>query len=118
MKLGDWILIGVIAAMFVAAVIFLIRQKKRGGCIGCSTCASAKKKESRTACAGCTKCTGCAGCRDACPSHTSRGEETPVEGDAHSPLPAEESGDEFKNDRPALSPQNPCEQSPEQCSNE
>ena len=111
MKLGDWILVGVIAALFVAAVIFLVCQKKRGGCIGCSACSSVKKKGSRTGCAGCT------GCCDTCPSHAACGEKTPADGDARSEIPTEKSGDEPQKDRPADSPESSPEQSPEDLSN-
>ncbi|MDD6981377.1 MAG: hypothetical protein PUJ21_06535 [Clostridia bacterium] len=118
MKLGDWILVGVIAALFAVAVVFLIRQKKRDGCIGCSACASGKKKGSRTGCAGCTKCTGCAGCCDACPSHAACGEKTPAEGDAHSPLSAAKTEDEPRKDRPEDSVKDSSGQSPEKPANE
>ena len=109
MKLIDWIFVGVIAALFVAAVVFLVRQKKRGGCIGCSSCSSVRKKDSRTACTGCTKCTGCAGCCDACAAHSARGEKTPAEGDANAPLSAANAADKSENERPA----NPPAQSPQ-----
>ncbi|MGN1207414.1 MAG: FeoB-associated Cys-rich membrane protein [Eubacteriales bacterium] len=116
MKLGDWILVGVIAALFVAAVIFLVRKKKRGGCIGCSACSSVKKKGSRTGCAGCHA--GCTGCCDTCPSHTACGEKSPAERDAHSPLPAAKTEDEPQKDRPADSIKQSPEQSPEDPSSE
>ena len=118
MKLIDWIFVGVIAALFVAAVVFLVRQKKRGGCIGCSSCSSVRKKDSRTACAGCTKCTGCAGCCDSCPARTACGEKSPAEGDAHSPLSAAKTEDEPRKDRPEDSGKDSSGQSSEKPSNE
>ncbi|MGM9608894.1 MAG: hypothetical protein ACI3XE_01570 [Eubacteriales bacterium] len=118
MKLGDWILVGVIAALFVAAVVFLIRQKKRGGCIGCSACASVKKKGSRTGCTACTRCTECTGCCDTCPSHAACGEKPSADGDAHTEIPAQKSEDEPQKDRPADSHEISPEQSPEELANE
>lgn len=118
MKLGDWILVGVIATLFVAAVVFLIRQKKRGGCIGCSACASGKKKGSRTGCTACKGCTECTGCCDTCPSHAACGEKPSADGDAHAEIPAEKSGDEPQKDRPENSVKDSSGQSPEEPANE
>ena len=39
MKIGDYIVLGVILLWLVLAFCWMHRQKKRGNCIGCSGCA-------------------------------------------------------------------------------
>lgn len=38
MKIGDYIVLGVILLWLVLAFCWMHRQKKRGNCIGCSGC--------------------------------------------------------------------------------
>lgn len=45
MKLGDYIILGVLFIWLVIAVIWMRRQKKRGNCIGCSGCADKNCKK-------------------------------------------------------------------------
>lgn len=51
MKIGDYIVLGVILLWLVLAFCWMHRQKKRGNCIGCSGCAgkNCKKCEKMTA---------------------------------------------------------------------
>lgn len=64
MSTVDYILLALLAAWFVAAVLYLVRQKKKGGCVGCSGCAS-RDEMSKCACAdGCARDHGCDRCCD------------------------------------------------------
>lgn len=41
MSAVDWMILGAVALAFGAAVFFIVRRKKRGGCCGdCGACAS------------------------------------------------------------------------------
>lgn len=44
MKIGDYIVLGVILLWLVLAFCWMHRQKKRGNCIGCSGCAGKTAK--------------------------------------------------------------------------
>ncbi|MBT9647488.1 FeoB-associated Cys-rich membrane protein [Roseburia inulinivorans] len=45
MKIGDYIVLGVILLWLVLAFCWMHRQKKRGNCIGCSGCAGKNCKK-------------------------------------------------------------------------
>ena len=45
MKIGDYIVLGVILLWLVLAFCWMYRQKKRGSCIGCSCCAGKNCKK-------------------------------------------------------------------------
>ena len=45
MKIGDYIVLGVILLWLVLAFCWMHRQKKRGSCIGCSGCAGKNCKK-------------------------------------------------------------------------
>ncbi len=45
MKIGDYIVLGVIVLWLVLAFFWMHRQKKRGSCIGCSGCAGKNCKK-------------------------------------------------------------------------
>lgn len=45
MKIGDYIVLGVILLWLVLAFCWMYRQKKRGSCIGCSGCAGKNCKK-------------------------------------------------------------------------
>ena len=45
MKIGDYIVLGVILLWLVRAFCGMHRQKKRGSCIGCSGCAGKNCKK-------------------------------------------------------------------------
>lgn len=38
MQLKDYIILGIVLLCVIAAILFIIRQKKKGKCIGCGSC--------------------------------------------------------------------------------
>lgn len=56
----DWILIAILAALFVLALRHVIRQAKKGRCCGCSGCGDAGGLQKGGSChKGRGKCAGC-----------------------------------------------------------
>lgn len=49
MKLLDFVIVGIILIWLIAVLIYMIRRKKKGGCIGCNSCGceNCKKKGDR-----------------------------------------------------------------------
>lgn len=58
----DFLVIAILAVVIGAAMAYIIREKKRGRCIGCPDADSchAHSGSAAPACGGC--CSGCSGC--------------------------------------------------------
>ena len=81
MKIADYILLAIIAALFIAAVVRTVRRGACpcGTCNSCSACKTDKRKSAHSDCAecsktngvGCAECgkTNCAECSDRYGSH-------------------------------------------------
>lgn len=70
MKLADYILLMIIAVCFVGALVYTLRRRKSGGCMGCGSGGSSSGGgmnfcggiNSRGGCAGCSSRSSCSGC--------------------------------------------------------
>ena len=81
MKIADYILLAIIAALFIAAVVRTVRRGACpcGTCKSCGVCKTAERKSAHSGCAecsetngvGCAECrkTDCADCTNQCNSH-------------------------------------------------
>lgn len=66
----DLIVIAILVVMIGAALAYIIREKKRGRCIGCPDAdrchARSHNGNAPSACGGCTGCSGCGSETSAC----------------------------------------------------
>jgi hypothetical protein len=65
MKFADYVLIITVAICFIAALVYTLRRRKSGGCMGCGTGGSGNGSRPNSGCGGCGGCSmknGCSEC--------------------------------------------------------
>jgi hypothetical protein len=71
MKFADYVLIITVAICFIAALVYTLRRRKSGGCMGCGTGGSGNGSRPNSGCGGCGGCNMVNGCSE-CSSYSAK----------------------------------------------